>query len=250
MHNYWTILKYPFAEWEIELPFSGSPSAITNTLDFAQRLLSLGANYEVYCLRKANTNLDIQENSHSLYLDYIDKHAGIGDYFAYFDISSNEIVEIPDLVVTSRICYYDNGKLATSHISNVASLLRRLYTQEKGVPLERFLPQVSPIVIKGNRIELNKNDLSFSKSITLSIELYTDIWFPRLQGILENISAYQEGDMYDNAELSLCHTLRLNDFLRDVKALVLEFGGTWRLLNEETGYTLYRGQLTETGIKL
>jgi hypothetical protein len=55
---------------------------------------------------------------------------------------------------------------------------------------------------------------------------------------------------YDNSELALRHTPRLNRFLRRVKELTLEYGGRWELSDDQKNDIYYWPMLSEDGIIL
>jgi hypothetical protein len=74
----------------------------------------------------------------------------------------------------------------------------------------------------------NPEDEPYVRETYLTINLYTDIWFPKVKGFIENIrplSPHIPGRMFDNQELALRHTPRLNRFLRSVKKLIEGRGG-------------------------
>ena len=75
----------------------------------------------------------------------------------------------------------------------------------------------------------------------VTIELPTDVWFPRTIGLLE-----EESGTYDNSALAACHTPRLNAFLQAVRRAADE----WTVLEPEEIGTRYADQVDENGIRL
>ncbi len=89
-------------------------------------------------------------------------------------------------------------------------------------------------------------------AVQITISLGTDIWFPRVLGILEGDQPLkpQPPKWYDNRELASCHRPRLNRFLSTVRQLALELGGQWRLNPPEGMAKNYMAMVREDGIKL
>jgi hypothetical protein len=69
-------------------------------------------------------------------------------------------------------------------------------------------------------------------ALVLSVILHTDIWYPEVEGFLDQKVKAQTGiyppdDITDNLELARCHTPRFNRFLAEFKQITLEHGGEW-----------------------
>jgi hypothetical protein len=108
------------------------------------------------------------------------------------------------------------------------------------------------------------------KEAYLRICLPTDIWFPRVNGYMEDIERdeiyhYDENGNYtlikpgpydfyqwfDNRELALVHTPRLNRFLQRVRQWTVECGGAWSIESADCHMSLFAEQLwNEDGIIL
>jgi hypothetical protein len=86
-----------------------------------------------------------------------------------------------------------------------------------------------------------EDEIAYVKS-RMRIFTNTDIWFPKVVGgydeYLKNRGWFsindqgerineKEGEWYDNSEIALRNTPKFNNFIRQVKKLVLEHGGTW-----------------------
>jgi hypothetical protein len=98
----------------------------------------------------------------------------------------------------------------------------------------------------------------------LMIRTNTSIWFPKVMGGYDEPLEDRgwdtrqedgewvdpkEGEWYDNSELALRHTPRLNKFIQRVKQLTLNYGGTWKTLHCDTA-DRYHSQWNEDGIIL
>jgi hypothetical protein len=68
-------------------------------------------------------------------------------------------------------------------------------------------------------------------------------------GWLEEEAATDCNNMYDNQELALCHTPRLNRFLTRVYDLTQEIGAEWNFSLGDC-HKCYQPMLTEKGIQL
>ena len=81
----------------------------------------------------------------------------------------------------------------------------------------------------------------------VTIELATDVWFPRTVGLLEEDAPWAPAPpSYDNSDLAACHTPRLNAFL----AAVREAADEWELLEPEEIGVRYADMVDEAGIRL
>jgi hypothetical protein len=164
---------------------------------------------------------------------------------------------------TTRLSYYEtDGQLVEAEVEDIGALLRRLrpYEIPDGVSEKEWLTHEdytdddyddykaygSALFFYGqlgsDETEWaafkawenlpagirNPEDEPYVRETYLTINLYTDIWFPRVKGFIENIrplSPHIAGRMFDNQELALRHTPRLNRFLQSVKKLIEERGG-------------------------
>lgn len=84
-----------------------------------------------------------------------------------------------------------------------------------------------------------------------SIQLKTDIWFPRVAGFLEDVNLPSDlSEMFDNSELASRHTPRLNRFLNSIYNLVQDLGGEWEFVKPEGEGRLYKTMCNLHGIEL
>jgi hypothetical protein len=84
----------------------------------------------------------------------------------------------------------------------------------------------------------------------IDVDLRTDIWFPRILGILDgNAPLPPAPPSRDNTMLANGHTPRLNAFLADVREAARALGGTWRLKPVD-GLPRYAAMTDELGVVL
>jgi hypothetical protein len=123
-----------------------------------------------------------------------------------------------DLYPVTHLCYYDlDGNLTEGDISEMGGLLAEVVPYEElknyewsgnsplGVYCDYHPPSTDYVLTDGGEI------------FHLTIYTKTDIWRPEIN----------YGGTYDNLELAMCHTPRLNRFLAEFKRLTVEFGGEW-----------------------
>ncbi len=159
----------------------------------------------------------------------------------------------------TRLSYYEtDGQLVEAEVEDIGALLRRLrpneipddFSEEERYSRENTLDAYkaygSALYFYG---QLGSDSAEWSahkaweklpKEIRnperepyvgeayISIHLYTDIWFPYVTGVLEDMAKpfkYPDNHAFDNRELALRHTPRLNRFLQSVKQLIERRGG-------------------------
>jgi hypothetical protein len=179
----------------------------------------------------------------------------------------------------TKICYYN----VTGVIVEKEICFPGLALKENRPELDYwYLEQLSAIILWGGRggmgysysEEEDDGELMSNEFIEngvkyrapgLSIHTNTDIWFPKVMGgydesyedrgwsfrMGENgeYTDFKEGEWYDNSELALCHTPRLNKFIQRVKELTLEYDGVWTIDRYDTANN-YHSQWNEDGIIL
>jgi hypothetical protein len=117
---------------------------------------------------------------------------------------------------TSHLCYYDmDGNLTEGDVISMADLLAEVVPYED---LENYeWSENSPLGVSSDYYPPSAKVNLDEEVFHLTIYTKTDIWQPEVY----------YGGTYDNLELAMCHTPRLNRFLADFKRLTLEFGGEW-----------------------
>lgn len=138
--------------------------------------------------------------------------------------------------------FRDDGivEVVTSDLGMLLSELRpkRYRKVVRGAP---------PVVVVGGSYDVDR-----AEEICVSVRLDTDIWFPRVCGMHDDLDEDMEEfpEFYDNAELARRHTPRFNLFLREVRAATLAAGGTWELSDPGGISVNYQGAWNLDGIVL
>jgi hypothetical protein len=151
----------------------------------------------------------------------------------------------PDLWTPARLAFYRNDDLVEEEIGDAGALLRELRPDEVET-CRMFMRAASPVTVLGDSIPLD-----WAREVRVQLRLDTDIWFPSVMGMLEDIP--EEGlkpDRYDNRELALRHTPRLNAFLAEIRQLALEAGGRWEVLDVGDLGVNYAGMWDASGVLL
>jgi hypothetical protein len=193
------------------------------------------------------------------YGQYLEQVLNETDRLIFFRQLSSSPGYLPEyrIIAPARLSYYDlDGELIDKEVDDVGELLQRL----RPMPFESseeeqysynyskksYMAEGSAIFFYGN---LRSKDWLPDSSTYLFINLYTDIWFPKVGGYLEDDSPYESRVFRDNRELALRHTPRLNRFLASVRDLTLEFDGIWKV-DHPTYEEQYNEQFDENGIHL
>ena len=185
----------------------------------ARAVLDAGAETRVFRLASADRDGgDLQP---------VDENAAVENRFR---------VELPEgrrLVTPGTICWHEDGTRREAEIVWAGALLERLRPDaaERGSSFMSYQP---PVAVRGGR-----------GSVT--IELATDVWFPRTVGLLEEDAPWAPAPpSYDNSDLAACHTPRLNAFL----AAIREAADEWELLEPEEIGLRYADLVDAAGIRL
>ena len=137
------------------------------------------------------------------------------------------------LVTPGTICWHEEGTRREGEIVWVGALLEHLRPDALARE-SSFMGYQPPVTVRGDR-----------GSVT--IELATDLWFPRTVGLLEEDAPWAPAPAsYDNSDLAACHTPRLNAFL----AAIREAADEWELLEPEEIGVRYADMVDEVGIRL
>jgi len=151
----------------------------------------------------------------------------------------------PKLWTQARLAYFRGDEIVEEEVGDVGALLQTLRPDvvERGGMFMRGAP---PIAVEGMTVPLSRD-----QEVRVEIRLDTDIWFPRVMGILEE--APEEGDLpeaFDNHALAERHTPRLNAFLNEVRTLTVALGGRWEVLEVDPFGADYAPMWNEGGILL
>lgn len=257
MVNRWvTRMSPPFAEWEMRLPAISDEAGVGTLLKFVTSFLEIGHREDVYRIMETRGPDAFRLDSGQTYTDYLRQATGRLGFIPLFTLGFGVAPTDAGLVRTpGRVCFYDSrGEMVEEEVENSGRLLASLRPQDVAEAGSRCMASMAPLTVMGEKVYTGNghgpNDAA-QRPIRVKVSLQTDIWFPRVLGILEDVfPAPNEEGMYDNRELALCHTPRLNRFLAGVQELVTEAGGEWELLAPEGSAEHYAGMVSENGISL
>ena len=151
----------------------------------------------------------------------------------------------PELWTPARIAFYRDEEIVEAEVGDVGALLRELRPDKIGTA-GMFMRSASPVSVMGSSVDVNDD-----QEVRIQVRLDTDIWFPRVMGMLEDIPEDElKPDFYDNRELAKRHTPRLNAFLNELRRSAVALGGRWEVLEVDGIGVNYADQWDETGIHL
>lgn len=127
-----------------------------------------------------------------------------------------EILPLYSLYPVTHLCYYDmDGNPTEEDVSDMGDLLAKVVPYEE---LDKYeWCGNSPLAVNCDYYPPSAKVNLDEEVFRLDVYTKTDIWRPQTY----------LSDEYDNLELAMCHTPRLNRFLAEFKRLTLEFGGEW-----------------------
>ena len=253
MINYWVARdEPPFAAWTATLPAPSTPAARDRILEVVLDILRVGAEEAVYEVRETYTPPGFQPTQHGSYEQFLSAQQAAGRPLTLFHLGSG-VAPTADgqLVTPARLSYFAaDGTRTEAAVADLGALLRELRPQdiEWG---SGYMARVAPVTISSPPLPQpggSRKPLPFP----ITISLFTDIWFPQVLALLEDV---QPGPAkpriwYSNATLAAAHTPRLNRFLTAVRGAVEAAGGTWELDDAEGTARHYAPQVQEAGILL
>jgi hypothetical protein len=252
MLNFWASQEYPFAGWRGKFPLEAGLSNLERQLAFLVKVHEVA---EQESVRQAIE----PPREHSKYLENSDSRYTHVQYLRAYYTQTGEVSHglSPS---TTRLCYYNlEGDLVEGDIEDTGELLKILHPDKER---SRFMSYEDPVRLivtpervsslgKVNTLLAEDTDVGEERTIDVSIQLNSDIWFPWVAGFLEERRTHgSNNDKYDNRELAQCHTPPLNRFISTVRELVLEYGGIWRIDYPDPFIGFYAPMITEQGILL
>lgn len=152
---------------------------------------------------------------------------------APFELAPEEAPPGRRLVTPGHICWQEHGAVQHGEVGDLGALLRRL-RPDAAAWAERFMAHVPPVIVR-------------SRGPRVRIDLPTDIWFPRILGVLDgDAPPPPAAPQRDNAALAHCHTPRLNEFLARIRAAADQWEQVW----PEGIAGRYADMTDESGIRL
>lgn len=213
MRNLWIQTEYAFATWLADVtPVMRDPETLIALLE---RIAMLGIDQQVFV---ADVSLADElrlawDHGHA-----VDCNLGRGRR------------------ISARVAWYDaRDQLTEGLVDDLGQLLRTFGPFPISIPDGLMEFGSPPLRISGYRIVYTHAPLTASVSTqyprTIGFSLYSDIWFPFVDGSAH--PWYDGKRLFDNRELASRHTPRLNRFLAETKAAVIEVGGTWATDDDE-----------------
>jgi hypothetical protein len=197
-----------------------------NSDDFIGRIHKLASEEELYRIVKKNTednNIDP-----SLGLTLMDFHRSYQEDGFYDYLTSDGLSFYKECEEQGKLSYYDlDGKIVMKWIGD----FYHLYTRLRPDIYPDWNNLTSADSLK-TRVPMKINyECSRDGSLSFTITLPSDIWFPRVVG-------WDDGEepSYDNSELAALNTPRLNRFLQSARELILSSGGTWKMKTVDHWY--------------
>ncbi|MDQ2806326.1 MAG: hypothetical protein M3Z04_05320 [Chloroflexota bacterium] len=252
MINYWVArAEPPFAAWTALLPAPITPAVGATLLHLAHGILAAGTAAAVYEVQETNTPPGFHHAQHGTYAQFLAQQQAAGRPLPLFHLGSGVAPTASGRLVTpTRLSYFAaDGTPTAAAVSDLGALLREL----RPADIEwgsSYMARVAPVTISSPPLPSPGHRKAQPFPITIS--LLTDIWFPQVLALLEDIqpSPAKPRIWYSNAILAAAHTPRLNRFLAAVQGLVQATGGTWELDELEGTAQHYAPQVHATGIRL
>jgi hypothetical protein len=256
MGNYWMArADSPFAEWEAIFSPPATENDIQCLLRFAKSLLEIGEHESIYRVLETRSPINFMATSGQNYAQFLEGELAENGTLLLFDLGLGVAENYEGTLRTpAHICYYNlEGDLTESEVENMGALLENLRPDDADWG-NMFMGAVSPITVLSRQVSLRElSDFNQQKrAVQIRVLLYTDIWFPKVLGILEGDQSLSPDPpkWYTNSELANCHTPRLNRFVSKVHQLTLELNGEWRLNSPEGLAEHYKSMLNKDGIIL
>ncbi|HVJ93889.1 MAG TPA: hypothetical protein VM580_29065 [Labilithrix sp.] len=151
----------------------------------------------------------------------------------------------PELWTPARLAFYRGDSIVEEEVGDVGALLCSL-RPDRIETCRMFMRSAASVAVLGKQVSVDH-----AEEVRVEVRLDTDIWFPRVMGMLEELP--EEDDppsMYDNRALAERHTPRLNAFVGELRRLTLDLGGRWETLETDSVAVNYAAMWNEEGIFL
>jgi hypothetical protein len=253
MLNHWVVrTEAPFAAWIARMPAPTSPARVARIFELANYILEAGAAHEVYQVHQTPFPTGFHLAEHGSYAQFLNKQKQAGRPISLFHYSSGvNTTADGQLITPARLCYFRRDGLVTETLINdLGALLEELR------PLDRewgssYMARVAPVTLTSLPLRMLGEGVS-ALPFAITIELFTDIWFPQVLGLLEDKQPlpHLPRIWYSNATLAGLHTPRLNQFLAAIQQQVTLLGGDWEVVGALGTAIHYAPQVEPAGIRL
>lgn len=246
--NFW-VAMYPtyFAKWSIEIDCSKAADA-KQLIEFAAKVIHLGAQEKVYRLLNVEGLSFANKEEDIYYIRHLNRSVKKNKQLPFFDLSTDAKL-YEGIYSTTMIGYHESWEwIKENYVHDLGTLSRHI----NGTVEDQYAAHVAPLTLKGSTLPL-ENDQILGDVARLDITLHTDIWFPWVVNFshaqwFREVEPAANG-LYDNRQLALRHTPRLNRFLEGVRRATDNIGGAWKL-DQVSVHPQYRDQVSENGIHL
>ncbi|MBS1789200.1 MAG: hypothetical protein JST85_15855 [Acidobacteria bacterium] len=251
MRNLWIQTENPFATWVADLTkVCDSPEPL---LEFIAQVIRSGSEQLVFTVVEAPEINFVRSRTSDLIaqLRQSYKNNNVVDLFGFTGAAMAPGSPGSSTVEATMAWFDGAGRRVLGACNDLGYLLQTLDPVEGSIPIG-FMKRFPPLRVTGQRLIYAGSPPKLqnyrpTRSVTVRFAIHSDIWFPWVYG-----SAHPHCDhkhMFDNRELSIVHTPRLNEFLIGLAAKTREIGGEWFIDETETGEDAIRW-LDELGIDL
>ena len=205
MRNVWVQKEFPLAQWSGDLAaFIDSPDVVTRLL---MTMVRLAGSHGVAIVNESAVADRLRE---------MRKDAG-----------RIECSFMRSFSPRARVSWFDRAnQLVEGEIDDLGHFLRSLEPVEGAISRHDSAFE-QPLGISGSTLSYDGRGVPRRTRVNeqiVTFSIYSDIWFPFVTG--EAHPSYDGARYFDNRELAMRHTPRLNAFLDEISAAVLATGGT------------------------
>jgi len=259
--NYWATYRDPIAYWGGKLLPPGK-LGVERVFELARHVLDTAAREQVMRVAGVPALLPAKNEDELSWFEFTRARFEREGRLKLFPGHGS----IPDrfgggwLRLPARLACYQGDRIVEEDVEDVGDLEKAVVAARGGDP--HGIRSTLPIVLDGGAHNEPDQPLSPgrppTREVTISLSLYTDIWFPRVTGLrMGDLSgradelhpARARDGLMDNAALAARHTPRLNRFIETLRDAILELGGEWKL-DRSGAYTPHLPALHDGGILL
>jgi len=237
--NYWATYRDSIVSWYGELPPPGK-LGVERVFEFARHILESAEREQVLRIIFVPAQSAPRGEDVPTWLELIRTKFEQEGRLRLFPGWGSEEWPGGRLRELARLAYFKGDRIVEEDVDDVGDLEKSVITARGGDP--EGLRFTRPIVLRGG--SHNEPDQPLSpgrpptREISISLNLNTDIWFPRVIGLrMGDLSgradechpARGRDRLMDNSALAARHTPRLNRFIETLRDAILELGGTWKL---------------------
>lgn len=234
MKNLWIQTEYAFATWVADLtPIRKRPATCIEVIRSA---LAAGAKHRVFEVVEAPL-VGYRRGRDGALADVITRmyeREQVLDLFGFTGLALAPSLPMSS-TVESTVCYYDRSDIQVEQpVTDLGALLAAL-EPVPGSIAKGFMTHMPAVRITGRRYTdvregVIVDNRPYRPPIAFYIGIHSDIWFPYVMG-----AAHPNRDitrMFENLELALCHTPRLNAFLAEIADATRAAGGSFELARD------------------